>query len=94
MIGTGFAAVVDKTKQRLESLEDEDEDSVQTMLDMSQQDYIKHIDELQQQLIAAWDSDQRVKSLKIAIQVRRALRRLEARPPTGVNQSSAGWGDL
>ena len=70
MRGAAVTAVVDKTKQRLESLEDEDEDSVQTMLDMSQQDYIKHIDDLQQQLIAAWDSDQRVKSLKIAIQVR------------------------
>jgi len=63
--------VVDKTKQRLESLEDDEEGSVQTMLDMTQQEYVKHIDELQQQLIAAWDSDQRVKALKIAIQVRR-----------------------
>jgi len=53
----------------LESLEEEEEDSVQTMLNLSQQEYVKHIDNLHQQLIQAWDSDQRVKSLKISIQV-------------------------
>jgi len=38
------------------------------MLNLSQQEYVKHIDELQQQLVVAWDTDQRVKALKIAIQ--------------------------
>jgi len=61
--------VVDKAQARLESLEDEDENSTQTMLNLSQQEYVKHIDELQQQLVVAWDTDQRVKALKIAIQV-------------------------
>jgi len=60
---------VDKTKARLESLEEDDEDNIQTMLNLSQQDYVKNIDDLHQQLIAAWDADQRVKSLKIVIQV-------------------------
>jgi len=53
----------------LESLEEDDEDNIQTMLNLSQQDYVKNIDDLHQQLIAAWDADQRVKSLKIVIQV-------------------------
>ena len=39
------------------------------MLDLSQQDYVRRIDELNSALIIAWDQDQRVKSLKIAIQV-------------------------
>lgn len=60
---------MDKTKARLESLEEDDEDNIQTMLNLSQQDYVKNIDDLHQQLIAAWDADQRVKSLKIVIQV-------------------------
>ena len=53
----------------MESLEEDDEDNIQTMLNLSQQDYVKNIDDLHQQLIAAWDADQRVKSLKIVIQV-------------------------
>lgn len=43
--------------------------SVQKMLNLSQQDYVKRIDELNQALINAWEHDQRVKALKIAIQV-------------------------
>ena len=39
------------------------------MLNLSQQDYVKRIDELNTALTTAWDQDQRVKSLKIAIQV-------------------------
>ena len=39
------------------------------MLNLSQQDYVNRIDELNNQLIIAWDQDQRVKALKIAIQV-------------------------
>ena len=40
------------------------------MLNLSQQDYVKRIEELNQALITAWDNDHRVKALKIAIQVR------------------------
>jgi len=39
------------------------------MLNLSQQEYVNRIDELNSQLILAWDQDQRVKALKIAIQV-------------------------
>ena len=39
------------------------------MLNLSQQEYVNRIDELNNQLISAWDQDQRVKALKIAIQV-------------------------
>ena len=41
------------------------------MLNLSQQEYVNRIDELNSQLILAWDQDQRVKALKIAIQVRK-----------------------
>ncbi len=43
--------------------------SVKEMLNLSQQEYVHRIDELNNQLISAWDQDQRVKALKIAIQV-------------------------
>jgi len=42
--------------------------SVQEMLNLSQQEYVSRIEELNQHLIQAWDQDQRVKALKIAIQ--------------------------
>ncbi|KAJ8318573.1 hypothetical protein KUTeg_003664 [Tegillarca granosa] len=63
------ATVTDKVKNRLEQLDDFEEGSVQKMLNLSQQDYVKRIDELNQALINAWEHDQRVKALKIAIQV-------------------------
>ena len=43
--------------------------SVKEMLNLSQQDYINRIEELNNALIIAWEQDQRVKALKIAIQV-------------------------
>ena len=43
--------------------------SIKEMLNLSQQEYVNRIDELNNQLISAWDQDQRVKALKIAIQV-------------------------
>lgn len=42
-------------------------------MNLSQQDYVKRIEELNQALITAWEQDQRVKSLKIAIQVKNIL---------------------
>ena len=44
--------------------------SVKETLNLSQKDYIKKIDDLNRSLVTAWDNDQRVKALKIAIQVR------------------------
>ncbi|XP_056017683.1 VPS35 endosomal protein-sorting factor-like [Ostrea edulis] len=65
--------VTDKVRNRLEQLDDFEEGSVQEMLNLSQQDYVKRIDELNQQLITAWENDQRVKALKIAIQSAKLL---------------------
>jgi len=59
----------DNIKQRLEKLEDTAESQQQEMLQLSQKDYVTHIENLHEELIKAWDEDQRVKSLKIAIQV-------------------------
>jgi hypothetical protein len=47
--------------------------SMQEILNLSQQDYVKRIDELNTQMISAWDQDQRVKALKIAIQAAKLL---------------------
>lgn len=47
-----------------------DDDNMQEMANLSQQDYIKRIDELNNALLSAWNEDERVKSLKIVIQVK------------------------
>ena len=39
------------------------------MMNLSQQEYVKRIDELHKAMSDAWEGDQRVKTLKIAIQV-------------------------
>ena len=46
-----------------------DDENMQEMANLSQQDYIKRIDELNNALLTAWNEDDRVKSLKIVIQV-------------------------
>lgn len=63
------AAAGDKVKHRLEQLDDFEEGSVKETLNLGQKEYVKKIDDLNRSLIAAWDNDQRVKALKIAIQV-------------------------
>lgn len=62
--------VSDKVKNRLEQLDDFEDGSVKEMLNLSQQEYVKRIEELNKALISAWNNDQKVKALKIAIQVR------------------------
>jgi hypothetical protein len=59
---------VDKTQQRLAQIE-QSENSVEKTLQMSQKEYEKHLQKLHDELIVAWNSEERVKSLKIAIQV-------------------------
>ncbi|ESO85799.1 hypothetical protein LOTGIDRAFT_195736 [Lottia gigantea] len=66
-------SVSDKVKNRLEQLDDFDEGSVQQMLNLSQQDYVKRIDELNLALVTAWEKDHRVTALKIAIQCSKLL---------------------
>ncbi|XP_041474018.1 VPS35 endosomal protein-sorting factor-like isoform X1 [Lytechinus variegatus] len=65
--------VTDKVKNRLEQLDDFEEGSVKEMLNLSQQEYVYRIEELNQALINAWDLDQKVKALKIAIQCSKLL---------------------
>lgn len=59
----------ESVRNRLEQLDDFEEGSVQETLNLSQQDYTKRIDDLNSELKISWQSDQRVKALKIVIQV-------------------------
>ncbi|XP_055387781.1 VPS35 endosomal protein sorting factor-like [Condylostylus longicornis] len=65
--------VSDKVKYRLEQLDDFDESSVRHMMDLTQQEYITRIEQLNQELVQSWNGDQRVKALKIAIQCSKML---------------------
>lgn len=65
--------LVDKVRTRLEQLDDFEEGSVRQMLDLSQQEYTSRIEQLNSELVQAWNSDQRVKALKIAIQCAKLL---------------------
>lgn len=67
------SSAVDKVKHRLEQLDDFEEGSVRQMLDLSQQEYVNRIEQLNQELVQAWHSDQRVRALKIAIQCAKLL---------------------
>jgi hypothetical protein len=62
------SAPVDKTQQRLAQLEQQEQEKNQT-LQLTQKDYEKHIEKLHEELIKAWNADEKVKALKIAIQV-------------------------
>lgn len=61
--------VSDKIKERLEMLDQFEDENMQEMANLSQQEYIKRIEELNFALLKAWNEDDRVKSLKIVIQV-------------------------
>lgn len=65
--------VSEKMKNRLEQLDDFNGTNVHKMIDLSQQEYQLRIDQLNQELIQAWNSDQRVNALKIAIQCSKLL---------------------
>ncbi|GAB6020434.1 hypothetical protein CHUAL_003128 [Chamberlinius hualienensis] len=67
------SSVADKVKTRLEQLDDFEEGSVKEMLNLSQQEYVNRIEELNKALIEAWEVDQRVKALKIVIQCSKLL---------------------
>lgn len=43
------------------------------MMDLTQQEYIHRIEQLNHELVQSWHSDQRVKALKIAIQCSKML---------------------
>lgn len=63
---------VDKIQHRLEQL-DYFEEGSQKKLDLSQSEYIGRIEQLNKELVIAWNSEQRVKALKIAIQCAKLL---------------------
>lgn len=67
------AAATDKVKQRLEQLDDLEEGSLQEQLDLSQAEYIRRIEDFNQELKDAWEAEGRVKSLKISIQCAKLL---------------------
>lgn len=67
------SSAVDKVKNRLEQLDDFEDGSIRQMLDLTQQEYISRIELLNQELVQAWNQDQRVKALKIVIQCSKLL---------------------
>uniref|UniRef100_F7C688 VPS35 endosomal protein-sorting factor-like n=1 Tax=Ornithorhynchus anatinus TaxID=9258 RepID=F7C688_ORNAN len=67
------SAVSEKVRTRLEELDDLEEGSQKELLNLTQQDYMNRIEELNQSLKDAWASDQKVKALKIVIQVRKLV---------------------
>ncbi|XP_050293732.1 VPS35 endosomal protein sorting factor-like [Anthonomus grandis grandis] len=66
------STAVDKVQHRLEQL-DSFEEGPQRKLDLSQTEYIFKIDQLHKELILAWNIEQRIKALKIAIQCAKML---------------------
>lgn len=58
----------EKVKSRLEQLDNFENDSVHKIINLTQHEYQLRIDQLKEELIQAWNTDQRVKALKIAIQ--------------------------
>ncbi|PKK24513.1 hypothetical protein A306_00008881 [Columba livia] len=63
----------EKVRTRLEELDDLEEGSQKELLNLTQQDYVNRIEELNQSLKDAWSSDQKVKALKIVIQCSKLL---------------------
>ena len=61
----------DTMKARLEELGGDDE--IQELANLSQKEYVRHIDTLNKKLVAAWEAEERVKALKIAIQAAKML---------------------
>ncbi|XP_065749489.1 VPS35 endosomal protein-sorting factor-like isoform X4 [Phocoena phocoena] len=71
--GTAISAMSEKVRTRLEELDDFEEGSQKELLNLTQQDYVNRIEELNQSLKDAWASDQKVKALKIVIQCSKLL---------------------
>lgn len=65
--------VSDKVRFRLEQLDDFEDSSMRHMMDLTQQEYIQRIEQLNHELVISWHNDQRVKALKIAIQCSKIL---------------------
>eukprot|EP01104_Vermistella_antarctica_P020482 TRINITY_DN876_c0_g2_i1.p1 TRINITY_DN876_c0_g2~~TRINITY_DN876_c0_g2_i1.p1 ORF type:complete len:997 (+),score=297.01 TRINITY_DN876_c0_g2_i1:71-3061(+) len=70
---TNVKLPADTVKERLDQLDDSAEKAQQQTMQLTQQDYIAHIERLHDELIKAWDNNKRVKALKIAIQCAKLL---------------------
>lgn len=66
------SSAVDKVQHRLEQL-DYFEEGSQRKLDLSQTEYVGRIEQLNKELVSAWNSEQRVRALKIVIQCTKVL---------------------
>lgn len=59
-------------QHRLEQLDNFEEGS-QRKLDLSQAEYVSRIEQLNRELVTAWNSEQKVKALRIVIQCAKLL---------------------
>lgn len=66
------SSAVDKVQHRLEQLDCFEEGS-QRKMDLSQAEYVSRIEQLNRELVSAWNSEQRVKALRIVIQCAKLL---------------------
>lgn len=55
--------------EELEEFDDQVEYSEKELYDLTQQEFVIHMDNLGKEIIEAWNNEQRVKALKIVIQV-------------------------
>lgn len=63
---------IDKVQHRLDQL-DTFEEGTEKKLNLTQSEYIGQIEQLNKELVLAWNTEQRVKALKIAIQCAKLL---------------------
>lgn len=63
------SATIRSRLEELEEFDDQLEYSEKELYDLTQQEFVTHMDNLGKEMIEAWNNEQRVKSLKIIIQV-------------------------
>lgn len=63
------SATIRSRLEELEEFDDQMEYSERELYDLTQQEFVSHMDYLGKEIIDAWNNEQRVKALKIVIQV-------------------------
>lgn len=63
------SATIQSRLEELEEFDDQMEYSEKELYDLTQQEFVTHMDNLGKEIIEAWNNEQRVKALKIVIQV-------------------------
>jgi len=66
---TMHSATIRSRLEELEEFDDQIEYSEKELYDLTQQEFVSHMDNLGKEIIDAWNNEQRVKALKIIIQV-------------------------